>query len=214
MAGIDKDDFARSERAALGETLTELGPDQPTLCEGWLTRDLAAHIVLRERRPDAAAGIVFKPLAAHTAKVQAALAAKPFDELVALLRRPPRWSISGIGPLDRLVNTQEMFIHHEDVRRAQPSWKPRALPRQLGLALWVRARAQARLALRRFPATLMINALDYQELRTGAGGPEVSVTGDPGELTLFLSGRQRAADVTLSGPEELVEQLRAKHFGP
>ena len=41
----------------------ETGPDGPTLCEGWQTRDLAAHLVLRERRPDAAAGVMGGPLA-------------------------------------------------------------------------------------------------------------------------------------------------------
>lgn len=55
--------FARSERLALCETLRAVGPDAPTLCEGWLTRDLAAHLVLRESRPDAAPGIVVSALA-------------------------------------------------------------------------------------------------------------------------------------------------------
>jgi uncharacterized protein (TIGR03085 family) len=213
VTGIDADNFARTERAALGDTLSELGPDQPTLCTGWQTRDLAAHVVLRDRRPDAAAGIMLKPLAGHTAKVQAALAAKPFEELVEMLRHPPRLSMAGLGPVDRLVNTQEFFIHHEDVRRAQPSWRARALPRQLGLTLWVRSRTAVRFALRRFPAALVIKAPDYGKLRAGAGGPEVRVTGDPGELTLFLAGRQRAADVHLTGPDELVEQLRTKRMG-
>jgi uncharacterized protein (TIGR03085 family) len=213
VTGIDADNFARTERTALGDTLAELGPDQPTLCEGWTTRDLAAHVVLRDRRPDAAAGIVLRPLAGRTAKVQAALATKPFDELVELLRHPPRLSMAGFGPVDRLVNTQEFFIHHEDVRRGQPTWRTRPLPRQLGLALWVRSRTAVRFALRRFPASIVINAPDYGKLRAGAGGPELRVTGDPGELTLFLAGRQRAAEVKLTGPEELVEQLRTKRLG-
>jgi uncharacterized protein (TIGR03085 family) len=213
VTGIDADNFARTERAGLADTLAELGPDQPTLCEGWQTRDLAAHVVLRDRRPDAAAGIMLKPLARHTAKVQAALATRPFEELVELVRHPPRLSLAGLGPVDRLINTQEFFIHHEDVRRAQPAWKARPLPRQLGVALWVRSRATARFALRRFPASLVIKALDFDKLQLGAGGPEVRVTGDPGELTMFLSGRQRAADVQLTGPDELVEQLRTKRLG-
>lgn len=213
MTGIDADNFARTERAALSDTLAELGPDRPTLCEGWTTRDLAAHLVLRDRRPDAATGILIKPLAWHTAKVQAGLAARPFEELVDMVRRPPRLSMSGLGPLDRLVNTQEFFIHHEDVRRAQPDWQPRPLPRALGVALWVRSRPAARLALRRFPASIVVNPIDFEKLRVGAGGPEIRLTGDPGEVTLFLAGRQRATDVTLTGPEELVEQLRTKRLG-
>lgn len=34
------------------------GPDAPTLGAGWKTRDLAAHLVVRESRPDAAAGVI------------------------------------------------------------------------------------------------------------------------------------------------------------
>ena len=43
--------YAQDERAALAALLHETGPDGPTLCEGWQTRDLVAHLVLRERRP-------------------------------------------------------------------------------------------------------------------------------------------------------------------
>ena len=46
--------FARDERIALCDLLDETGPEAPTLCEGWRTLDLAAHLVLREHRPDAA----------------------------------------------------------------------------------------------------------------------------------------------------------------
>src|SRR5882762_622635 len=36
------------ERRELCDLFLELGPDAPTLCEGWTTLDLAAHLVLRE----------------------------------------------------------------------------------------------------------------------------------------------------------------------
>src|SRR6202021_3964315 len=62
--------YAQDERTALAALLDETGPDGPTLCEGWQTRDLAAHLVLRERRPDAAAGGMGGPLAGYTARVQ------------------------------------------------------------------------------------------------------------------------------------------------
>ncbi len=48
--------FAKRERLLLADLLETAGPDAPTLCEGWRTRDLAAHVVVRERRPDAAGG--------------------------------------------------------------------------------------------------------------------------------------------------------------
>ena len=78
---------ARDERRLLTELFSEVGPDAPTLCDPWRTRDLAAHLVLRERRLDAAAGILVKPLAGHTQRVQDAYAAKPWDELVDLVRQ-------------------------------------------------------------------------------------------------------------------------------
>jgi uncharacterized protein (TIGR03085 family) len=204
---------ARLERAALCDLLTALGPDQPTLCDGWTTRDLAAHLVTRERRPDAAAGIVVKPLGAHTERVRAAAAKQPFDELVAKVRRPPFWSVSGFGPLDRATNTAEFFIHHEDVRRAQPEWEPRQLDGPTSRALWHGVSGFGRLALRRFPAGVEIVAPGYGQAHAGRGEPLVRLTGEPGELTIFLSGRQRAARVEVTGPEELTTKLRQARLG-
>jgi uncharacterized protein (TIGR03085 family) len=207
------ENYARANRAALADLLTELGPDEPTLCTGWKTRDMAAHLVVRERRPDAAAGILIKGLDGYRKRVEERMASQPYDQVVAKLRRPPLLSMSGIGPLDRLANTLEMFVHLEDVRRAQPGWQPRPLPRGLGEALWRATRANARLSLRRFKAAVVLAAPDYGEVRVGAGDALVRVSGDPGELAMFMTGRQRAARVELTGPEELVDKLRNKRLG-
>ncbi len=51
-------DLAQLERGRLCDLFLEVGPDSPTLCEGWTTADLAAHLVIRERKPLAAPGIV------------------------------------------------------------------------------------------------------------------------------------------------------------
>jgi uncharacterized protein (TIGR03085 family) len=206
--------YARIERANICDLLADLGPDQPTLCAGWNTRDLAAHLVIRERRPDAAAGIVLGPLAGHTAKVQSAVAARPFELILDQLRNPPRWSpLSSIEPLDRASNTLEFYIHHEDVRRAQPDWQPRAIARPLCLALWKAMPGLGRRALRGFPAAVLAVAPGYGQVQLGSG-PQMWLTGDPGELTLFFSGRQSAARVELSGPDELADRLRAAKLGP
>jgi len=208
----DTPDYARSERAAYCDLVAELGPDQPTLCTGWRTRDLTAHLLIRERRPDAALGIVLRAVAGHTESVRAAAAKRPFEQLVAQVRRPPAWSMSGIGPLDRAVNTSEFFIHHEDVRRAQPEWQPRPLPPGLGRELWKRLPTAARLGLRRFPGRITLAADGYGELTAGSEGPPVRVAGDPGELTMFVSGRQPYARVEVTGDPELVARIQRRRF--
>src|SRR3954468_1320770 len=121
---------AADERQALSSLLQDLGPDAPTLCEGWTTRDLAAHLVVREHRPDAAPGILVPALAGYTQKVQDRYAAKPWAALVEQVRNgPSKFWPTAIGPLDELTNTAEFLVHHEDVRRAQPGWAPRAAGR-------------------------------------------------------------------------------------
>ncbi len=122
---------ARSERAALADLFDAVGPDAPTLCEGWRTRDLAAHLVLRESRPDAAPGIVVRRLAGWTDRVQQGLARSDWPRLVDKVRSgPPTLSAFGLPGVDRLLNTTEYFVHHEDVRRAAPDWAPRGIGAQ------------------------------------------------------------------------------------
>jgi uncharacterized protein (TIGR03085 family) len=201
--------FVRSERRALADLFAELGPDAPTMCEGWATRDLAAHIVVRERRPDAALAMYLPPARRHGRKVQRAMAARPFAELVAMVRHAPWWSPVSNRLVEGLINTLELFIHHEDVRRGQPGWRPRELPRRDQEALWRRGAGLARLRLRRFPGTLLVQSPGYGEVSTGNGGEPVRMVGAPGELVYFLAGRQRAARVQLAGPPALTDRLRA-----
>jgi uncharacterized protein (TIGR03085 family) len=109
---------AQLERGALVATFREVGPHAPTLCEGWNTTDLAAHLVVRERRLDATLGIAVPFLAGYTAKVQDKTAtSKSWDALVDLVASgPPIYSPFKL--LDPVANLGEMFIHHEDVRHA------------------------------------------------------------------------------------------------
>lgn len=205
--------YARSEREALADLLLALGPDAPTIDEGWTTRDLAAHLVVRERRPDAAGGIVLPPLRGYAEQVRVALAARPFRELVEMVRHPPLWSPVSNPVTDGLANTVEFFIHHEDVRRAQPNWRPRSLPDGHQAALWRRGVPLGRLALRRFRATVLLQAPGVGEATAGAGGDRVRLVGEPAELLLFLSGRQRVARVQVEGPAPLADRLRAARLG-
>ncbi|MDQ1532175.1 MAG: hypothetical protein QOE37_2328, partial [Microbacteriaceae bacterium] len=130
------------ERAALADLFTAVGPDAPTCCEGWTTAHLAAHLVVRERRPDALPGYGFESvglpaLAAWAHRLEdRARVSTPYAAQVALFRAgPPRWSLMAL-PGGRGLNTVEFLVHHEDVRRAQPDWAPRALPREVQDELW------------------------------------------------------------------------------
>ncbi|MGV9305154.1 MULTISPECIES: TIGR03085 family metal-binding protein [unclassified Nonomuraea] len=205
---------ARGERAALCDLLDTLGPDAPTLCTGWSTRDLAAHLVLRERRIDANPGIALKPLAGYTASVQEGLKAKhSFSELVGLVRRPG--GVYGLlPPLDEAVNTLEYFVHHEDVRRAQPGWEPRELPDDLERLLWRRLEMGARIMLRRSPVGVVLHRLGGGVALGGAKeGPKVEVTGKGSELLLFCFGRQEHTRVDLTGDADAVARLTRAPLG-
>jgi uncharacterized protein (TIGR03085 family) len=204
---------AQIERQQLCDLFDELGPDVPTLCEGWTARDLAAHLVVRERRPDAALGILAAPFERHGEKVRLEVAAKPWDELVGLVRSgPPRRSPFGLEAIDRLANTMEYFIHHEDVRRTN-GMGPRQLDADLEAQLWDVVRRMSKLTMRKLPVGVT--------LRTPAGAtvvardrtPRVAIRGPVGELALFVYGRQGAAQVELLGSDEDVATVTSASFG-
>jgi uncharacterized protein (TIGR03085 family) len=206
--------WARLERQEFADALAAAGPDAPTLCEGWTTRDLAAHIVLRERRPDAAAGILFPPLADYTARVQQTLAAQPWDQLIDEVREgPPRWTPMAFDPLDRAFNTVEFFVHHEDIRRAQPGWTARELDRAFEADLWERLQFAIRLLARRSPVGLVLKTPDGDQIRAKQGEPVVTVTGPASELTLFMSGRQSHALVDVDAPDDTAALVRTARLG-
>jgi uncharacterized protein (TIGR03085 family) len=212
--------YARDERAALCALLDETGPAAPTLCEGWATLDLAAHLVLREHRPDAGAGMLGGPLAGYTRRVQRKLTKRtPYPRLVETIRNgPPRLSLFGLPGMDERTNVVEFFVHHEDVRRAQPGWEPRETDSGLPEALWQRLK-MARLLLRKAPVGVEFVRSDEPaptrsgppsiRLTANARTPVVTVTGTPAELTLWALGRTSAARVRLDGSEADVSALSA-----
>ncbi|MEU0893967.1 TIGR03085 family metal-binding protein [Streptomyces massasporeus] len=206
---------AKRERLLLADLLETAGPDAPTLCEGWTTRDLAAHVVVRERRPDAAGGILIKQLAPRLDKVMAEYTAKPYEELIQLIRTgPPRFSPFSLKPVDEASNIIEFYVHTEDVRRAQPDWSPRDLDPVFQDALWSRLERTARLMGRGVPTGLVLRRPDGQTAVAHRGTPVVTVTGEPSELVLFSYGRQSAAKVDLDGDENAIAKLHeSKQLG-
>ena len=211
--------YSRDERLALCALLDKTGPDAPTLCTGWTTGDLAAHLVLRERRPDAAAGVMGGPLASYTARVQDRIKQRiPFPDLVRIVRSgPPRLSFMALPGMDERVNAVEYFVHHEDVRRAGPDWEPREISGGESGLLWQRLR-MARFMLRKAPVGVELArddaGVDGPADENGAyritaknATPAVTVIGSPAELTMWVMGRAGTARVRFDGTEVAVGKL-------
>jgi uncharacterized protein (TIGR03085 family) len=187
-----------------------VGPDGPTLCGDWTTRDLAAHLVVREGRPDTAPGIAIPFFAGHTEKVRRQAAQDDWDQLLnKIASGPPLYSPFKL--IDPVANMGEMFIHHEDVRRAQTGWEPRQLDSATVKALGRGLPIMARLTLGRAPARVLLRTPDGNTVATVGKGPELTVTGEPEELLLFISGRD---EVRLSFSDaQAIQAVRAARRG-
>lgn len=196
--------LARRERAALADLLDEVGPDAPTLCTGWTTRDLVAHLVLRESHP-AATGIAVRALAGWTESKRLALAEQPYPALVARFRGgPPLISPLRLPGAETVANTFEHLVHHEDVRRATPDWQPRPLATEDQAELWGQLRSRLRLFVRRAPVAVRLVAPGFGEASVGDATRDagVTLTGEPAELVLHLHGRRDQARVEVTGAPE------------
>lgn len=206
---------ADAERAALCDLLDELGPSAPTLCEGWDTRDLATHLLVRDRDPKAWAGIMVPKLGDLATKAMESQRERPYDEIVSEVRQgAPKWSPLGLPGARDVANLLEYVIHHEDVRRAQPGWGPRAVPASLADSVWKAVRFGSRATLRRAPDGVVLRrAGTTSSVTANKGSLTVTVVGDPVELALFTAGRQRAARVDLSGDDAAVSRLVSADLG-
>jgi uncharacterized protein (TIGR03085 family) len=200
--------LARVGRHALADTSRTLGPDAPTLCDGWTARDLLAHLLVREHSLGGAAGIVVPPLGGLTARAMRRTAAEDFDVLVDRFRTP-RLTPVALKAIDDLVNPVEFFVHHEDLRRAQPGWEPRELTRHDHDVLWRATRLLGRGLVASAGVPVRIERTDTHETATLRRGDDpVTVHGLPGELALFLHGRDQTRGVDLTGPLDRVARLR------
>jgi len=196
--------LARRERAGLTDLLDAVGPDAPTLCGGWSTYDLAAHLVLREASPLAAAGIVVPVLEKMTDHGMARLKSRrAYTELVQALRDGPPW-YSPLRPakVDASANAMEFYIHHEDVRRAGAAEQPRDLDARDQNLLWALTSRMGRLLARKATVGIELVRTDVPgTTRISQGEPTVVVRGRPSELALFAYGRGSVADVEVGGDE-------------
>jgi len=182
--------LALAERLALADTLDAVGPDRPTLCPGWTTNHLLAHLLVRERRPLAVPGILVPALAPVTDRAMRDYLDRPWVETVRLFRTgPPPWSPQRVPGMDALVNGAELFVHHEDVRRGEPGWQPRPPHAYRDAQVWSIVRRVARLLYRRSPVGVVLRRPDGRECLARRGPRRVSVVGEPAELLLHAVGR-------------------------
>jgi uncharacterized protein (TIGR03085 family) len=207
--------FDAIERAQLSDLFDELGPQAPTLLAPWTTRDLAAHLVLREHDYLAGPGLVLPGAWSRLAeRRRRALALRDFAWLRATFRSGPPPGFFRIGWVRRVPSLNEFFVHHEDVRRANGRG-PRTVEHVMDQALWRNVtRASWFLARRLHGVGLELQwAGTAQSVRARRGEPAARIAGPPGELLLYLFGRQSAANVEVSGTEAAIEAVRRARFG-
>jgi len=163
------------ERVQLCQRFEELGPDAPTLCEGWTTFDLAAHLALRERNVLAGPGILLgdavAPLGRLTDRLLAKEKERGYDRVVERVRTGPPFGPFAIPGLRTQINLVEYAVHHEDVRRAN-GMSPRSGVDDLQDALWPLFTRLARFVLRGVP-----DGVEVRLARPG-GDEKVARSGD------------------------------------
>jgi uncharacterized protein (TIGR03085 family) len=142
---------------------------------------------------------------------------RTFTDIVEGFRWLPGLWPSRLPGVDDTVNTVELVIHHEDVRRAVPGWEPRVLAPRLEAHLSRQLGLIGRVLLRRSQVGVRLETPAGEVLARhrarGGGEAEVVVRGDPLELLLFAYGRRRVADVALGGPEPAIDTLAATPLG-
>lgn len=204
--------LARRERLALCDLALAVGEDAPTLCEGWDAKDLVVHLLVREYSP-AGIGIVVPPLAKVTEWEMGRLARRDFGVLVERLRRRGPTPFS-LPPVERLLNTLEYVVHHEDLRRAQPGWTARELEAADEDTLWRHLATTGRGLVRPAGVPVVLERTDTGATRTlRRGAQPVRVAGRPLELVLFLFGRTGVADVAVTGTDDGVARLLGTSLG-
>jgi uncharacterized protein (TIGR03085 family) len=201
--------LALRERHEICDLALALGPDAPTLCEGWDAQDLVSHLLVRERNPISSLGNVVPPLAGLTERAMEHRRAKSFEVQVEKLRSPSP-VLRAVRPLDRLINTFELVVHHEDLRRGQPDWEPRTLPAADVDLLWSQLSRAGSWFGRKLPVPTVVRCSDTGDSTVlRKGDRPVTVSGPVVELVMFLFGRSAVRDLTFEGDDDRIAALRS-----
>jgi uncharacterized protein (TIGR03085 family) len=123
-----------------------------------------------------------------------------------------------IPAVDKVANTFEYVVHHEDLRRSQPAWEPRQLdPADLD-TLWAQLTKGLGLVGRKLPGPTVVRRADSGETAVGKKDAKdrqspVTITGDVVELVLFLFGRSGTRGLEFTGPPEAIAAVQAADLG-
>lgn len=205
--------WVATEQDALVQTLRGADPDASTLCKGWDVRRLVAHLVQREQGPVATItdAVARKPPGQEPGLSRLTAGARSPQGYASLVDRfaagAPRWS--PMSWASEKINFVEYVIHHEDVRRGGPvPAEPRDLPPAEQDAVWQQLGLFAKLGLRSSPVGVRL-ATPTGKTRIAKAGDGVTLTGEPVELALWVSGRRGPAQVAVTGSPDAIEQLQS-----
>jgi uncharacterized protein (TIGR03085 family) len=205
--------FVDPSREVLAETLLAAGPGAATLCEGWRTQELAAHLYLRERSAKVGMGLLFKPLSKVSEKATSKLAATAGSpaEFAALVEK---FSPMKLKAVDESANLIEYFIHTEDIRRATDRWAPRALDPAYSNALWNELVKRAAILYRGVDLGIVLVRPSGPRHVAKRAPVSVAIIGEPGELLMHAHGRIGHSLVTFEGQPDAVALLQTAEVGP
>ena len=200
--------FARRERSAICQTLRKLGPDQPTLCQGWSTKDLLVHLIVRENRPDAAVGLFIPFLSSYTDSVSKKYSEKSFEDLIMIFENGPKSpSPFSLPKVDELANTFEFLVHHEDILRAQDNYQPRKLSEEDAKFVWSRFTKSAVFFMRKIKVGVVAKT-DQGIYTLKRGNDVVTISGNLIDLVMFAFGRKNTTEINFEGNPTAVEKLK------
>lgn len=214
----DGDDFEAASRDAFVAALYAAGPNEPTLVEHWQTQHLAASVYLRENPHQ----ITARASGSSTAALNTAIdqlaeessSRKAFYKLVRRIGDGPEPTPPQDRPsiFKRLRNTVlqrrpetdspllELFVHTEDIRRAQSRWAPRKLSDAYATALFEQLNEQARKYYANAKTGYVLVRTTGDRIVAKRGTTLTYVTGPAGELVLHALGRPDHALVLIDRP--------------
>ena len=205
--------LAKRERYAISQTLRNLGPDAPTLCEGWTSFDLLVHLISRENRPDAALGLIIPAFSQYSKKVADELKSRGFENLIQEFEDGPKqFSPFAIPGVDNLANSFEFLVHHEDLLRAQQNYVARVFGDLDKKLLWKRFTQTGKVFLRKAKVGIIAKS-DQGVFTINSGNSCVTMEGEVVDLILYSFGRKSAANIKFEGNEESIMILKETKFG-